>query len=66
MADTKRKQQQGNEMNQEGQRNAPGSDRNLPGNQQTQQGGVREGIQDARNQGDRNQPDENPEPGRRR
>jgi hypothetical protein len=67
MADTKRQQQQqGNEMIQEEQRNAPGSDRTSPRNQQTSQGGAREGIQDARNQGGNIQPDENPEPGRRR
>jgi hypothetical protein len=65
MADTKRQQQQGNKMHEE-ERNAPGSDRISQGNQQNTQGEVREGIQDARNQGGRNQPDDNPEPGRRR
>jgi len=64
MANTKK--QQGNAMNQEEQRNAPGADRTSSGNQQTSQGGGKQGVQDARNQGGRNQPDENPEPGRRR
>jgi hypothetical protein len=65
MADNKRKQQ-GNEMNQEEQRNAPGSDRTSSGNQQTSQSGNRQGIQDARQPGQRNQDDENENPDRRR
>ena len=59
MADTKR--QQGNDVNQEEPRNAPGSDRVSSGNQRTSQGGNRGEYQDTRNT-----PDENPEPGRRR
>jgi hypothetical protein len=58
MTDTKRQKER---MNQEQQRNAPGSDRNPASNQQTSQYADRDQYKNSRNT-----PDENPEPGRRR